>query len=95
MTRGRTLRPVNMDRATVALVLLIEQRVDKPCPTHEEIMAVTGLPQRAVWEFVEEARQRGLIEIEEDGVHPGTSRRMRTFSGQWTDWTKRKLAKLP
>lgn len=88
---SRTPRPLNADRATVAIVLLISQRVDKPCPTREELMYVTGLQRRRVWPFIEELKERGLIEVELRGE--GTDnvwRRMRVFCGQWTDWTERK-----
>ncbi len=90
MTKGRTPRPIEVLKAAYSLMALIDRRADKPCPTHEEIMEVTGVTQRVAWEFVEVLASHGLVEVEEDGVHPGKSRRLRTFCGQWTDWTKRK-----
>ena len=87
---SRTPRPIEVLKATYSLMTLIDRRADLPCPTHEEIMAVTGVTQRVAWEFVEVLASYGLVEIEEDGTHPGKSRRLRTFCGQWTDWTKRK-----
>lgn len=85
-------RPVNHDKAAAALVLLINQHIDKPCPTREHIMTVTGLQRRAVWPFIEDMQSRGVIEIEQRGTPPNVWRRMRVFGREWTDWTERKAA---
>lgn len=89
MSRAR--RPIDLARAAVAVVLLIERRVGKPCPTVDDIVGYTALPCRRVWWFIERLRERGLIEIEERGGQVQRQRRMRVFCGEWTDWTERRL----
>jgi len=91
----RTRRTLDRDRITVALLLLITQHVDKPCPTLPEIKAQTGLPKRAVRRFLEELRDRGVIEMEERGIFPGNWRRLRVTGGGWTDWTAREVRRRP
>mgnify|MGYP003922072739 CR=1 FL=1 len=81
----RTSGPLNEDRATVALLLLITQRADKPCPTLPEIRLQTGIAKRQVLRFLEDLRDRGVIEIEARGIFPGNWRRMRVAGGRWTD----------
>jgi hypothetical protein len=87
----RTHREIDADRVTVALLLLITQRVGKACPTHREIRLQTGLPKRRVWSFLDGLRDRGVIDIEERGCRPGNWRRMRIAGGRWTDWTAREI----
>jgi len=91
----RTNAPFNRDRATVALLLLITQRADKPCPTLPEIRLQTGLPKRQVLRFLADLGDRGVIEIEQRGIFPGNWRRMRVAGGRWTDWTAREMRRLP
>jgi hypothetical protein len=85
----RTLRPVDEDKITVRILLLISQRIGKPCPTRNELRAVTGLPKRKVWLFMDGLHKQGVIEIEERSIRPGNWRRLRIAGGQWTDWTTR------
>jgi hypothetical protein len=85
----RTRRKLDTDRITVALLLLITQHVDKPCPTRNDIVTQTGLPKREVKGFLEALRDRGVIEIEERGIFPGNWRRLRVAGGGWTEWTAR------
>jgi hypothetical protein len=40
----RTPRPLETDGITVAVLLLITRHVGKPCPTRNQIVALTGLP---------------------------------------------------
>jgi hypothetical protein len=87
----RTRRKIDADRITVALLLLIIQHVGKPCPTHKDIVAQTGLPKRAVWRFLEGLRDRGVIDIEERGIRPGNWRRLCVTGGGWTEWTSREV----
>jgi hypothetical protein len=91
----RTHRTLDKDRITVALLLLITQHVDKPCPTLPEIRAQTGLPKRGILRFLAELRDRGVIEIEERGIFPGNWRRLRVTGGGWTDWTARETGRRP
>jgi hypothetical protein len=85
----RTRRPIDEAKATVAVLMLITQQIDKPCPTRNQIMAQTGLPKREVWRFMDGLHRRGVIEIEERAIRPGNWRRMRIAGGEWTDWTTR------
>ena len=55
----RTLRPFDQDKATVRVLLLIAQRIGRPCPTRNELMTVTGLPKRKVWPFMDELHRQG------------------------------------
>ena len=87
---SRTPRPIDVDKVTINVLLLIAQSVEKPCPTRDELMAQTGLQQREVWNFMRSLQDRGLIEIEERHVKPGNLRRMRVVGGMWTAWTERK-----
>ena len=87
----RTLRPLDEDKITVRILLLIAQRIGKPCPTRNELRAHTGLPKRKVWRFMDELHDRGVIEIEERSIRPGNWRRMRLAGGKWTDWTSRQV----
>jgi hypothetical protein len=82
-------KPLDLDKVTVAVLLLISQHIDKPCPTRNQIVALTGLPKRKVWLFMDELHCRGVIEIEERAIRPGNWRRMRIAGGAWTDWTTR------
>lgn len=89
----RTLRPFDQDKATVRVLLLINQRIGKPCPTRNELMTVTGLPKRKVWPFMDALHAQGVIEIEERAIRPGNWRRLRIPGGEWTDWTTRQVRK--
>ena len=89
----RTLRPFDHDKATVRILLLITQRIGRPCPTRNELMTVTGLPKRKVWPFMDELHRQGVIEIEERSIRPGNWRRLRIAGGKWTDWTTRHVSK--
>jgi len=89
----RTLSPFDQDKATVRVLLLIAQRIGKPCPTRNELRAHTGLPKRKVWRFMDELHDRGVIEIEEKAIRPGNWRRLRIAGGKWTDWTTRHVSK--
>jgi hypothetical protein len=85
----RTRRPFDAGQATVRILLLIAARVDKPCPTRNELVRQTGLPKREVWRFLDGLHRQGVIEIEERAIRPGNWRRMRIAGGEWTDWTSR------
>jgi hypothetical protein len=85
----RTRKPLDLDKVTVAILLLISLHVEKPCPTRNQIVKQTGLPKRKVWLFMDELHRRGVIEIEERSIRPGNWRRMRLPGGEWTDWTRR------
>jgi hypothetical protein len=87
----RTLRPLDEGQVTVRILLLINQRIGKPCPTRNEIVAVTGLPKRKVWVFMDELHRQGVIEIEERSIRPGNWRRLRIPGGAWTEWTSRRV----
>lgn len=87
---SRTPRPVNIDKATINVLQLIEQQADKPCPTRAELMKQTGLQRREMWNFMRSLQERGLIEVEERNVKPSNLRRMRIAGGPWTGWTERK-----
>ena len=87
----RTLRPLDEGQVTVRILLLINQRIGKPCPTRNEIVAVTDLPKRKVWVFMDELHRQGVIEIEERSIRPGNWRRLRIPGGAWTDWTSRRV----
>ncbi len=87
----RTRRPFDEAKATVAVLLLISQHIEKPCPTRNQIVAQTGLPKRQVWRFMDGLHKRGVIEIEERAIRPGNWRRMRIAGGLWTDWTSRRV----
>ena len=87
----RTLRPLDEDKMTVRILLLITQRIGKPCPTRNELMDVTGLPKRKVWLFMDALHKQGVIEIEEKAIRPGNWRRLRIAGGKWTDWTSRRV----
>ena len=89
----RTLRPFDEDKVTVRILLLISQRIGKPCPTRNELQAVTDLPKRKVWLFMDALHKQGVIEIEEKAIRPGNWRRMRIAGGRWTDWTDRRVKK--
>jgi hypothetical protein len=86
---SNTKRPVDPDRATINVLLLLSQRIGGPCPTREELMAQTGYPQREVLAFLHTLQDRGLIEIERSVESGVTRRRMRIAGGQWTGWTER------
>jgi len=87
----RRRRPIDTERATVAVLLLITQQIGRPCPTRNQIIAQTGLPKREVWRFLDKLHRRGLIEVEERAIRPGNWRRMRLAGGKWTDWTTRRV----
>jgi len=87
----RTRRPLDADRITVRLLLLITSHVGKPCPTRNQIVAQTGLPRREVWRFLDGLHREGVIEIEERAIRPGNWRRLRIAGGEWTDWTSRRV----
>jgi biotin operon repressor len=87
----RTNRPIDLEKATVSILLLITQQIGKPCPTRNQIMAQTGLARTRVWPFMDELRKRGLIDIEERAIRPGNWRRLRIVGGEWTDWTQRRV----
>jgi hypothetical protein len=87
----RKRRPIDSERATVAVLLLINQQIGRPCPTRNQIIAQTGLPKREVWRFLDELHGKGLIEVEERAIRPGNWRRMRLAGGKWTDWTTRRV----
>jgi hypothetical protein len=87
----RTRRPIDSEKATVAILMLITQHVGKPCPTRNQIVAQTGLPRVDVWRFMDKLRLRGLIDIEERSIRPGNWRRLRIVGGEWTDWTRRRV----
>jgi len=87
---ARTRRPVEPDRATINVLLLLNQRIGAPCPTREELMAQTGYPQRGVLAFLHELQRRGLIEIQSRGLRRANLRRMRVAGGLWTGWTSRR-----
>ena len=87
----RTLRPLDEGQVTVRILLLISQRIGKPCPTRNEIVAQTDLPKRKVWVFMDELHRQGVIEIEERSIRPGNWRRLRIPGGAWTDWTSRRV----
>ena len=87
----RRRRPIDTERATVAVLLLITQQIGRPCPTRNQIIAQTGLPKREVWRFLDKLHRRGLIEVEERAIRPGNWRRMRIAGGLWTDWTERRV----
>jgi len=87
----RKRRPIDTERATVAVLLLISQQIARPCPTRNQIIAQTGLPKREVWRFIDALHRKGLIEVEERAIRPGNWRRMRLAGGKWTDWTTRRV----
>jgi len=87
----RTRRPLDENKVTVRLLLLITQHIGKPCPTRNQIVAQTGLPKREVWRFLDALHRRGVIEIEEKAIRPGNWRRLRIAGGAWTDWTSRRV----
>jgi hypothetical protein len=89
----RTLRPLDEGQITVRILLLISQRIGKPCPTRNELQKVTDLPKRKVWLFMDELHRQGVLEIEERAIRPGNWRRMRIAGGKWTDWTARHVRK--
>jgi len=89
----RTLRPLDEGKITVRIVMLILRRIGQPCPTRNEIRALTGLPKRKVWQFMDELHRQGVIEIEERSIRPGNWRRLRIAGGEWTDWTTRHVKK--
>lgn len=90
---SREYRPIDLERAALALAMLIERRVGKPCPTTEDIVGHTTIPHKRVWGFVEGLAARGLVELEEKGPAIQRLRRMRLFCGEWTGWTERKRRK--
>ncbi len=94
---GRTPRAVNEHRALAAIVLLINEcaRDERPCPTVEDFMLVSGLQRRRIGQFLYDLIERGVIEIEQlraaDSVSGGTRggrRRMRVFGRDWTEWSR-------
>lgn len=87
----RTQRPLDEHQVVVRILLLISQRIGKPCPTRTELTKQTGLPKRRVWPFMDALHRQGLIEIEERAIRPGNWRRMRIAGGKWTDWTTRRV----
>jgi hypothetical protein len=91
---GRTPRPVNEQRALAAIVLLINEctRDERPCPTVDDVMLVSGLPRRRVGQFLHDLIGHGVIELEQqrdgdEGVRGGR-RRMRVFGRDWTGWSR-------
>jgi len=86
---SRPKRAVDPDRATINLLLLLSQRIDRPCPTRRELVAQTGYPYRDVMAFLLTLQDRGLIEIERSVETGVACRRMRIAGGQWTGWTER------
>lgn len=89
---SRTPRPVDVDRAREAVVVLIAGAAlnGDPCPTREEFMAVSGVQRRAMWAFLHDIAASGLIDIERRGEGEGRSTRMRINGGRWTAWTERR-----
>ena len=92
---SRTCRPIDVDKVTIAVMMLIELHKGRPCPTRKEIMYVTGLPRRAVWPRLHALVDRGLIEIEVMDPDPSRQEmprryRMRVINGPWTGWTRRR-----
>ena len=87
---SRPPRDVNPERAIVNVLLLLSQRIDKPCPTRDELMAQTGYQQRALRPFLQMLQDQGLIEIESRALKRANLKRMRVAGGRWTGWTKRK-----
>ena len=88
---ARTPLIIDVDKVTIAVLLMIGRHADKPCPTREELIECTGLPRRRAWRFLFELQERGLVEIETRGT--GTDnvwRRIRQAGGPWTAWTQRK-----
>ena len=65
----RTRKPLDLDKVTVAILLLISLHVEKPCPTRNQIVKQTGLPKRKVWLFMDELHRRGLVWIDGDNGH--------------------------
>lgn len=86
-------RPVNTDRVTIAVLLMIGRHAGRPCPTRGEIIECTGLPKRKAWRFVYGLSMEGIIEIEQRGFCMGRQRRMRVQGGPWTEWTQRRPCK--
>jgi hypothetical protein len=87
---SRTQRPVDDDKVTIAVLLMIGRHADKPCPTRDDLIECTGLARRQAWRFVRQLQERTLIEIEERGRGKGRQRRMRVQGGPWTSWTQRR-----
>jgi hypothetical protein len=87
----RTPHPLDEGQITVRVLLLISQRIGRPCPTRNELLAHTGLPKRKLWPFMDGLHRQGVIEIEEKAIRPGNWRRMRVAGGKWTDWTSRRV----
>jgi hypothetical protein len=87
---SRTARPIDTDKVTIAVLLMIGRHAEKPCPTRREIIECTGLQRREAWRFIRDLQERGLIDIEERGRGKGRQRRMRQQGGPWTAWTQRR-----
>jgi hypothetical protein len=86
---GRTARPI-LDAAAGNMLLMIALHQDKPCPTNPEIREWTGVPRGRLRAWLEELRERGIIEIERKGPPPAQLRRLRAVGGSWTGWTSRR-----
>jgi hypothetical protein len=86
----RTPLIIDVDKVTIAVLLMIGRHVDKPCPTREMLIECTRLPRRRAWQFVWDLHARRLIEIEMRGTGKGHQRRMRVQGGPWTLWTQRR-----
>jgi hypothetical protein len=92
MTAGRTARPI-LDAAVGNMLLMIAPHQDKPCPTNAEIMEWTGVPRSRLKAWLEQLRERGIIEIECKGRPPAQLRRLRAVGGSWTGWTSRRCVR--
>jgi DNA-binding transcriptional ArsR family regulator len=89
MMAGRTARPI-LDAAAGNMLLMIALHQDKPCPTNAEIMEWTGVPRGRLRAWLEQLKDRGIIEIERKGRPPAQLRRLRAVGGSWTGWTSRR-----
>lgn len=87
---SRTPLIIDIDKVTIAVLLMIGRHADKPCPTRDELVECTNLPRRRAWRFILELQERGLVEIETRGGGKGKQRRLRQAGGPWTAWTQRK-----
>jgi len=96
---SRTPLIIDIDKVTIAVLLMIGRHAGKACPGLSEIVACTQLPRRRPWKFMRELEDRGLIEMEvRCGDHArygrhSRERRMRQQGGPWTGWTQRRLPK--
>ena len=89
---GRMARPI-LDAAAGNMLLMIALHQHTPCPTNAEIMEWTGVPRGRLRTWLEELRERGILEIERKGRPPAHLRRLRAVGGSWTGWTSRRGAR--